>query len=224
MKSADEIKRRIQELVAQVPSLVGRVNDGDYLVDAQALGACLGWIAAAYHEVQLACSVMPDSAYVTHADEVRRVARQQGYTAHQSVFEFAELLKQLLVDIDRGLLASVEQQVSSVTYDDLLDHAQAYLADGRKDPAGVIAGVVFEDTIHRLCVANGIEHASKTLDPLINALATARHLQGLEAKEAKTATGLRTSATHARWDEFNTEQVIAVIAFTRRMIREKLSA
>ena len=36
-------------------------------------------------------------------------------------------------------------------FDDFLDHGEAYLKAGRKDPAGVIAGVVLEDTIRRIC-------------------------------------------------------------------------
>jgi len=48
-------------------------------------------------------------------------------------------------------------------------------------------------------------------------------LNKLEGKEAKAAADLRTSATHARWEEFNAEQVESVIKFTRRLVRGKLA-
>jgi hypothetical protein len=90
----------------------------------------------------------------------------------------------------------------------LLDHAAAYLDEGRKDPAGAIVGVVFEDTIRRICRANGIIEAGQTCEPLINALTTSGVLSKLESKEAKAASDLRANATHAWWDKFNAEQVI----------------
>jgi hypothetical protein len=41
-------------------------------------------------------------------------------------------------------------RVRAETFDKFLDHGQAYLNDDRKMEAGVIAGVVFEDTIRRI--------------------------------------------------------------------------
>ena len=41
-------------------------------------------------------------------------------------------------------------------FDDFLDHAEAYLHGGRKMEAGVIAGVVFEDTIFGAFTENQI--------------------------------------------------------------------
>ena len=88
----------------------------------------------------------------------------------------------------------------------------------------MIAGVVFEDTVRRLCAVAGIEDANKTVDPLINALKAGGLFSKLEAKEAVAAGDLRAAATHARWEEFNGDQVRIVIAFTRRLLRDKLVA
>jgi hypothetical protein len=222
MKAAEAIKDRIDKLTAEVPSLM-RVDEYDSLLDSQAKGACIGWIAAALHVVQIACASIPNSGYLTQANDLQKTADAKNYIVHHNVLAMVELLKQLKTDIEDGLLTTVERQVSAETYDDLMDHAEAYLAENRKDPAGVIAGVVFEDTIRRLCRANSINDRGQTLDPLINALAGANHLTKLEAKEARTSAGLRTSATHALWNEFNADQVRTVIAFTHRLVREKLN-
>jgi hypothetical protein len=183
----------------------------------------MGWIAAATHIIQVACSSSLASAYVNQAQRLQETVEQMGYLAHRHVWSMGEILKQSLADIDRGLLQTLERQVSSETFDDLIDHADAYLGEGRKDPAGVIAGVVFEDTIRRLCRANGINDVGKTLDPMISDLANGRILTSLEAKEARAAAGLRTSATHALWSEFTADQVRATVTLTRRLIREKLN-
>lgn len=47
---------------------------------------------------------------------------------------------------DAGLLASVTDRARAEVFDNFLDHAQAHFGDGHKNEAGVIAGVVFEDT------------------------------------------------------------------------------
>lgn len=132
-------------------------------------------------------------------------------------------LGQLRHDFAAGLLNDLEAQVSAQTFDDLLDHAVAYLQERRPEPAAVLAGVVFEDTIRKLCRKHSIPSNDIQLDSLLSTLVTGGHLSPLERKEGTTAAALRTSATHARWDKFNAQQVDAVIHFTRRLLREKLA-
>jgi hypothetical protein len=141
-----------------------------------------------------------------------------------TVVKLRGMLEQLRADFAAGLLTNLESQISAQTFDDLLDHAEAYLHDRRKDPAGVLTGVVFEDTIHKLCARHGIPHAGLSLEPLLIALGSKNVLTPLERKEGTTAAGLRTSAAHARWDEFDASQVRTVLDFTRRLLREKLGA
>jgi hypothetical protein len=219
MKSSDAISVRINELIAQAPTLY-QASEHDQVTDGAAMGACQGWLVAATNIVELACA--SGSSYFVGAKQLQ--ARDLGYMIHHNVLAMVELLKQLRTDIDRGLLTTLERQVSAETYDDLIDHAAAYLGEGRKDPAGTIVSVVFEDTIRRICRVNGIDEAGKTSEPLINALTTANILTKLEGKEAKAASDLRANATHAWWDRFNAEQVRVVIEFTRRLIREKLAS
>ena len=144
--------------------------------------------------------------------------------AGDTVTKLRGMVEQLRADFAAGLLTNLESQISAQTFDDLLDHAEAYLHARRKEPAGVLTGVVFEDTIHKLCARHGILHAGLSLEPLLTALNSKNVLTSLERKEGTTAAGLRTSATHARWDEFDGNQVKTVLAFTRRLLREKLGA
>ncbi len=44
-------------------------------------------------------------------------------------------------------------QIRGETFDNFLDHAVAYRDCGGKDQAGVIAGVVFEDTMRKIYAA-----------------------------------------------------------------------
>jgi hypothetical protein len=223
MRVSETALARLDELLHQVRVVV-RVDENDVLQDSTAKGACIGWIAAALNIVKLLLQSDPTSSYLTQAQQLQDTALQLNYLVHRNVLAMSELLKQLRIDVERGLLVTIERQISAETYDDLIDHAESYLRDGRKDPAGAIVGVVFEDTLRRLCRANNISDSEKTAEPLINALTSRGVLSKLEAKEAKVASDLRTSATHARWDEFGKEQVQIVMQFARRLIREKLAS
>jgi hypothetical protein len=133
-------------------------------------------------------------------------------------------IRNLKRDFESGLLANLEALVSAQTFDDMLDHADAYVGQRRPEPAGVLAGVVFEDTIRKLSEKRGIVSNNVQLDTLLSELVRLGAIMPLERKEGTAAAALRTSATHARWTEFNLDQVEAVIRFTRRLIRERLAS
>jgi hypothetical protein len=134
----------------------------------------------------------------------------------------AALLTRLGEEMDRGLLTSIENHAIALTFDDFLDHGAEYLKYGRKNEAGVIAGIVFEDTIRRICRVLEIDEKGVPLDKLISELARRDVLTGLKAKRARAAAGLRTSAAHARWDEIELADVAPVIELTKELIEAHL--
>ena len=105
-----------------------------------------------------------------------------------------------------------------------MDHADAYFADDRKNESGVIAGVVFEDTLRRICRKESITEKGLNLDSLISELTNKGHLTPIKAKRARVAAHVRTKASHAQWDEFELTDVRATIEFTRELIASKLDA
>jgi hypothetical protein len=96
------------------------------------------------------------------------IERTGGLKAER-VATIAEILQGLLPDIDAGLLGDLGNRVRAETFDNCLDHGQAYLA-------------------------------------------------GQQRKQAKVAAHVRTKATHARWDEFDTVGVRATIELTRQFL------
>jgi len=121
-----------------------------------------------------------------------------------------------------GLLTTIENRAIAVTFDDFLDHGGEYLRRGRKNEAGVIAGIVFEDTIRRICRILEISENGVALETLIADLVKRDVLTALKAKRARAAAGLRTSAAHARWEEFEITDVTPVIEFTKELIAAHL--
>ncbi len=151
------------------------------------------------------------------------MANPMGSVSHWRVQEVAALLTRLAIDINEGLIASVVDQAAAETFDKFLDHGDAYLREGRKDPAGVVAGVVFEDTVRRICRKNEIHEAGQKLDGLITELQKSGALTGTKAKRARVGAHVRTKSTHAQWSQFDAEDVKSTIKFTRELLDDHLS-
>jgi hypothetical protein len=134
----------------------------------------------------------------------------------------AATLERLLEEIEGGLLTTIENHAIAATFDDFLDHGAEYVKRGRKDEAAVIAGIVFEDTMRRICRLLGVPENGVALDTLISELTKRDVLTALKAKRARAAAGLRTSAAHARWEEFQLSDVNPVIELTRELMAARL--
>ncbi|WP_353364419.1 hypothetical protein [Acidovorax sp. FG27] len=182
---------------------------------------CQGWITSALNIVHIICP-SSDSAYRKRADAVAN--QDWGYLIHEAVGTLAAILLNLLRDADAGALASIADQALAETFDDFLDHAAAYLSEGRKNEAGAIAGIVFEDTVRRICKKQMIGEKDVKLDLLISELTSKGVLTQAKAKRARASAHVRTKASHAQWDEFDSSDVEATISFARELVINNLDA
>jgi len=219
MSVEDKIIIRIHDLI-QFGNDLRRGNNIGQRLNNRHGEQCVAWMASAENIVQLVCP-NPDNAY---RKKVNEITRPSGLMIPSRVGEFTDLFNYLLVDIEQGLLSSVVDRVRAEAFDDFLDHAELYYKDGRKSEAGVIAGVVFEDTIRKICDKNTIAQKGLKLDDLISSLAKGDVISQTKAKRARAAAHIRTKATHAQWDEFALEDVKATIDFTRELITDKLDS
>jgi hypothetical protein len=147
-----------------------------------------------------------------------------GYTIPRGVGELTELLKNLIKDAKAGLVSSVADHARAEVFDNFLDHAKSYLRAGRKNEAGVIAGVVFEDSLRRVCRKHKVHEKDESLEDMINALAKLGVVTATKAKRAKVAAHVRTKATHAQWDEFDIPDVQTTVDFSEELISTHLDA
>jgi len=208
MPDSKAVKDRIEQLIAEVPELISaRVSR--YQQRA--------WLTAAQYAVELVCPSANNAYYVTS----RRIAANAGDPG-PSVVEMGSMMERLLKEIEGGFLTTIENHAIAVTFDDFLDHGTEYLKHGRKDEAAVVAGIVFEDTIRRICRVLGVTENGVALNTLIDELAKQNVLTALKAKRARAASGLRTSAAHARWEEIQLSDVKPVIEFTRELMAAHL--
>ena len=209
MPGGKAVKERIEELITQASDL-SRDNANFH--------SQTGWLIAAQNAVQLVC---PSETNPYHAHTKSVVADRMPRGSFK-ISQVSALLTRLLEEIEGGLLTSIENHAIALTFDDFLDHGAEYLKHGRKNEAAIIAGIVFEDTIRRICRVLEIDEKGVPLDKLISELARRDVLTGLKAKRARAAAGLRTSAAHARWDEIELADVAPVIELTKELIEAHL--
>jgi hypothetical protein len=204
---SNHIKEHIQELVAEAPE-----------VSKQDFHAYLAWATSAERAVHVVCPSKTDP----YRAQIERIVGDRAAPLSFKIPQMVALLTRLLQEIDRGLLTTIENHAIAVTFDDFLDHGAEYLRDGRKNEAAVIAGIVFEDTIRRICRVLEIPEKGIAMETLISKLAKQEVLTALKAKRARAAAGLRTSAAHARWEEIDLGDVAPVIELTKELIEAHL--
>lgn len=210
----ENVRRKIQDLIHRSQPLV--ISTTGVARDTKHLSECEGWIAEALNIIELAVPI-PSNAYRQRIDTL---GQGRAYSLPARVGSIAQILSALLPDIDAGLLGELGNKIRAETFDDFLDHAESYAREGKKMEAGVIAGVVFEDTIRRLYRVRIDQDKGHKLEDLINVLAKQNVITGQQSKQAKVAAHVRTKATHAQWDEFDLAGVENAIQITRHFLRE----
>jgi hypothetical protein len=174
------------------------------------------WVVEATNVVELA---VPD---FINAYRMRMRIATLGGPVVERVHSIASLLRSLLADIDAGLIGTLKTKVQAETFEDFLDHAIAYRNRGGKDQAGVIAGVVFEDTMRKIYADNIDKVARPELEQVIIALTKKEVITEEQAKQARVAQLVRTKATHAEWTGFTMEGVDDTIKITKALIETHL--
>jgi len=218
MSFDEKIINRIKKLIDDSIAL-SKGDDNDRLEDLKQKNECVAWLVSALNIVVKVCD--SDSAYLKH---VKRVCeKEHGWLVHDAVGEVSSVLSSLLRDAEAGLISSVMNHAMALTFDSFLDHAEHYALVKKKNESGVISGVVFEDSIRRICDNHKITHKDVKLDALINELVKINVFNDLKAKRARVAAHVRTKATHAQWDEFELEGVNATIQFCRELIDQHLA-
>ena len=214
----DKVKERIVSLITEAQSLSRGNSHGQRLSEDHS-SQCKGWLASAAHMMNLVCGEST-SAYKNEFQKI--LDSNWGFAIPNAVGAGKSILEGVVTDIDLGLLSSITDMARAETFDNFLDHAKHYQKNGDKREAGVISGVVFEDSIRRVCDKNDIEQKGVKLDELISKLTKQGTISQTKAKRARVAAHVRTKATHAQWDEFEISDVGATIKFTEELIENHI--
>jgi hypothetical protein len=123
---SDNVRRKLQDLIARAPALAG----GGISLTVENFAKCSAWITEALNVIHYAIP-SPKNPYRAQIEDVRGTGSKP-----QRVASIAETLRSLLPDIDAGLLGDLGNQVRAETFDNFLDHGQAYLDKAQKMEAG----------------------------------------------------------------------------------------
>lgn len=219
--------QRISELI-ETGEPISPVGKKGYALTFDEIQKVSGWLTSAINAVE-SIVALPSNIYRKRSTAILINYQAIPMDHHRAssmksecVGEMNSLLEALLLDIEAGLISSIENTIRGEIFDDFLDHADEYLKAGRKSESGVIAGVVFEDTIRRIGRMNDVEE--RTVEDIISVLVKKEIFNQATAKRARVAAHVRTKATHAEWDQFQLEDVSATITFIREIITLRLGA
>ena len=219
MEIEEKVRKRFEELI-KIADQLKHGNQHGQVRSEEHRQQCVDWTTSAQNIVHLVIN-NPTNPYRASVDKF--CPENRGLCAHETVGEVSLILQSILKDMELGLLASIENQTKATVFDDFLDHAKYYVNNKFKNEAGVIAGVVFEDTLRTICRNCSIVEKDIKLDSLINELVNVGIFTQVKAKRARVAAHVRAKATHAQWDEFELEDVNTTISFTEELILKKLS-
>jgi hypothetical protein len=159
-----------------------------------------------------------DSIYYKRAVEINSTRNHPyGHLAEQ-----IGIAKSLLSDIRNGFTQSFEEIIHGEVFGDFLEMAEYLCSNGYKDAAAVIAGSTLEAHLKQLSVKFGIAldvgGKPKKADTLNSELKKANAYSGLDQKNVTAWLGLRNSAAHGDYSDYDSAQVALLISSIRDFI------
>jgi hypothetical protein len=124
-----------------------------------------------------------------------------------------------------GLIGSLQKSITGDVLTGFLQLARTVFnekGDDAKNVASVLAAALFEDTIRRISIINGIPHIDKLQDVIIE-LKNKDVLQGSQVGIASSYLNFRNNSLHADWDKVERESVASVLGFCEQLLIKEIS-
>lgn len=134
-------------------------------------------------------------------------------------------VKSLKSDFEANLIGSLQGTITGEVLTDFLQLARVTLeenGDNAKNVAAVLSAALFEDTIRRLAIYNGIPRIEKLADVLTE-LKNKNILNGTQVGVAQSYLTFRNKSLHAEWDKVGRETVASVLAFSEQLLLKHFS-
>lgn len=206
------------ELITKLDQLIqssDQFNSEAPFVERSRISECQFWFSEVITWMRR--SVGADSFYCEEAVRIQGNSKRQGGIYIDDVQMMIGHLKQFRSAVHGDLLTELHARISASDFDDFLDHAHEYHRINRKIESSVIASAVLEDSIKRIAQTRGLK-PSRKLEETLNALKSAGIFSANETKKLKYFAGIRNSALHADWDDFNLGDVGNLISGVRDII------
>jgi HEPN domain-containing protein len=140
-----------------------------------------------------------------------------------NVEEGIGILKALKEDIEHGYLTKHRTLVAVEVFDDFLEMAEYLLESGYKDPAASLIGAVLENGLREMCRNSKIEvKKGDDISSLNQKLGSKGIYTKIMQKQIQAWKGIRDSANHGKFDEYNKEDVQDMLKGVKRFLGEYL--
>lgn len=129
-------------------------------------------------------------------------------------------LNNLKGEVESGMVGSLQRTITGEVITDFIRLARLALdesGDQAKNVAAVLAASVYEDTLRRLAISNGILQTDRLADVLTE-LKQKGLLQGSQVGIAQSYLNFRNNALHAQWDKIEREAVASVLGFVEQLL------
>ncbi|WP_208622553.1 DUF4145 domain-containing protein [Sphingomonas faeni] len=209
MANISLLSRRFADLTEQLAAVEATKAYSDsgytrgYRVDSEAY---TNWKTKARHLLATACGQNS-----VHFKDFVDKEQGGGYsTSHEDLLQVRAVFNAAKEDFDGGYLNSVRSMVQAEVFSTELDQANELMKGGYIVAAAVIAGVVLETTMRRLCEDAGIEPGSLNK---MNADLTKAGIYNLLVNKRITALAdIRNNAAHGHPNKFTKDDVVDMIA------------
>ncbi len=158
-----------------------------------------------------------ESAHAEHLATVMKENPNKAYEVHKII----GILKGALSDIEGGFLIGQEHLIASGVLDSVLEQTRHLAHNGYKDPAAVLARVVVEDALRRLCREEKLDDSAKT-----SAMNEALYKKGRYLKPQwrliQSWLDIGNSASHGKFSEYTEEDVLRIVDDVERFLAQEL--
>jgi len=215
MNKKTHYKRRITALIKEGEPF----RKEKWMIPIEKAAACEYWFNKIIALTQQITAI--DSFFYNEAQSIINNSKRQGGIFCNNVQMMFGFLRHLHEAIDKGYLTKIENEIMAADFNNFLEHAIHYCDNSQKIESSVIASAIFEDSIKKVAIKNGVTKISK-LDSTITALQTTKVISSLEAKKLRYYTGIRNKALHADWDTFSLDDVKNLIQGVSELIESYL--
>lgn len=220
MQNTSHLSRRFAELTDQLAAVEAgkQYENSDYVrgfvVDREAY---TNWKTKARHLLATACGLES----VHYKDFIERESGGFYSTNHADLLQVRAVFDAAREDFEGGMFNSVRSMVQAEVFSNELDQASELMKGGYITAAAVIAGVVLETTLRRLCEDAQIEPGS--LNKMNADLSKSGTYNLLVNKRITALADIRNNAAHGHPDKFTKADVADMIIKVEAFVADHLS-
>jgi hypothetical protein len=203
-----------ESMVAQLQAVLTDFDRAMNTTPRPPMQACATRLLAAINRLS-----PPGSTYSTDATQIVQRGSRTGLVAQ----DLAGVASGLRDDLAAGYAQDVAELIHAEVFSDFMGMAHELQTSGYKDAAAVIVGSVLEDHLRKLAgkarlTVEKRDGSPKKADALNAELTAAGVYNGLEQKSVTAWLDLRNKAAHGHYDDYDQQQVAALIRDVREFL------